>query len=109
MAYTLLLLILFILLVNGKDLSAQANCSQEIAWIFQNITDLNITPYLGSSDFLNSGHFLNNLGEYDECQDDPHSSYSLLQISITGISTFFTGICTVKECDSSKLSMVKKK
>ena len=105
----IVLLLLLIFLVKGEETKSTANCSQEIAWIFQNITDLNITPYLGSSDFLNSGHFLNNLGGYDECQDDPNSKYSLLHISVPGLPTFLTGICAVKECGATQLSMVRPK
>ncbi len=105
----ILIFLFALILVKGKEISSQANCSQEISWIVQNLTDLNITYYLSSPNFLNSGHFLNNLGGYDECQDDPQSKYSLLQISIKGVSTFFTGVCAVKECSATELRMVENK
>ena len=93
-------------LVKGETLFSSVNCSQEIAWIFQNITDLNIKPYLSSDKFQYSGHFLNNLGEYDACEDDPRLKYSLLRISIPGVPILMQGICTVKTCDSEELNKV---
>lgn len=96
-------------LVRGNDVLPAANCSQEIAWMMENITDLNVMPYISSNEMLNSGHYLNNLGLYDECRENTSLSYSLLkvQINLQPPTNFYIGVCSVSECKSSDLQQVK--
>ena len=103
----ILLLIALVFIARGLNLPSEkaANCSQQIAWFMQNLTDLNAS-FIASNEFILSGHFFNNLGSYDECVENPNSSYSLLEVTLPPQLFLFTGLCTVAECKASDFQEV---
>lgn len=87
--------------------SAQTTeCEKYVEKLIQDILDFNLTG-LPLPSVMYSGITTNNPGQMEECQEEPHYSYYLVNIKNYDTSSYtFTGICVPEQCTAEDIEII---